>query len=174
MKKTFFYFTVTVFIVATTSCRNSTEPVTANDDPVGYAEIEKADWLIGKWHHISPEGEVVEIWEKENDSTYNGVSYFIVLYDTIFYETIAIQQRGNDLSYISTVNDQNDAETVTFKLRSATDEAITFENKLNDFPKRITYTRVGSDSLVTIISGRIEGKHSVQEFPMERMGILFP
>ena len=112
MRNLFLYFTALAFVIAVTSCNNSTRTNTPVDNTISYDIIKRANWLIGEWQNVSPDAKSAEIWEEKNDSTYSGISYVIVMSDTVFYETITIEQRGKDLFYIPTVSDQNNAQPV--------------------------------------------------------------
>lgn len=133
-----------------------------------YAEMEKASWLIGTWENNSPQGNLSETWSKENDSVYKGNSYFIKGKDTLHHESVLLSQNGNQLVYSPTVKGQNNDQPVAFKMTSITDTKMVFENMGHDFPQRIAYNKVTSDSLVAQISGIQEGKPSSENYPMSR------
>jgi hypothetical protein len=134
-----------------------------------YAELEKANWFLGKWENKTSEGTFSEEWKVENDTIYLGESYFINNNDTLFSETVRLEQRENDLFYIVTVTNQNDAKPVEFKLTSSTSDYLVFENSAHDFPKKITYKLVTKDSLYAEISG--DGKN--QAFPFKKVNRKF-
>jgi hypothetical protein len=131
-------------------------------------ELNKMEWLLGSWENHSEEGDAAEIWKKENDSTYSGVSYFIVGKDTVSSEKISLEQRGDEVFYIPTVNDQNAGKPVKFKLTSSENDQLVFENPSHDFPQKITYRKFSKDSLMAEISGKLNGKESAQQFPLTR------
>lgn len=133
-----------------------------------YDELNKADWLIGAWENQTNEGYSIEIWSKENDSVFVGVSYFIIDSDTVFSESIRIEQNGDDLYYIPSVNGQNDGESVSFKMTNSNENELVFENLEHDFPQKITYSKKGKNALMAVISGLVNGQEMVREFPMER------
>jgi hypothetical protein len=62
-------------------------------------KIKTARWLQGQWETKSEDGTLTETWKKINDSTYNGHSFFLKGKDTVHYETIVLQQIGEQLSY---------------------------------------------------------------------------
>ena len=130
-----------------------------------YAELEKANWFLGKWENKTSEGTFSEEWKVENDSLYLGQSYFINNNDTLFAETVRLEQHKNDLFYIVSVPNQNEEQPVAFKLTSSTVDYFVFENPEHDFPKKITYKLVNKDSLYAEIS---EGEKS-QGFPFTKI-----
>lgn len=129
-----------------------------------YSELEKASWLLDRWENTTPEGTFSEEWKTENDSVLVGESYFINGKDTLFSETIRLEQQENNLFYIVTVPNQNEEKPVEFKLTSSTSDYLVFENPEHDFPKKITYKLVNKDSLYAEISG--DGKK--QGFPFKK------
>ena len=131
--------------------------------------IENANWLIGEWQNISSEGILTETWEKLNDSTYAGKSFFVIGKDTVSSETIRIEQHGKTLLYIPTVKDQNNDQPISFVQTSSSTNQMIFENQKHDFPQLISYTQTNKTALVAEISGVINGKKKSQSFPMQKM-----
>lgn len=165
-KNTLKYLTIVVLIANVMSCNTTMEE--KKTETKSFTELEKANWLIGTWENKSEEGSATEIWEKDNDSTFSGKSYFIIGKDTVGSETISLEQRGDEFFYIPTVKDQNDGKAVKFKLTSSSTKQLIFENPKHDFPQKITYTQITADSLLAEISGMIDGKQNAQQFPMKK------
>ncbi len=118
-----------------------------------YKELEKANWFLGKWEYITPFKSFTEEWKKENDSLFLSECFLVKEKDTIYAETIRLEQIKNELFYIITITNQNYNKPVTFKLTSSTSDYLVFENPTHDFPKKITYKLVNKDSLYAEISG---------------------
>ena len=156
------------------ACRNENTPtkVPLSDDlktRQRYDQIKEFAWLEGEWQNNTPDGLFTEKWTKATDSTFNGHSVIIKDKDTVFYETIVLDQKGDSLHYIVTNPKQTTADrTVAFTLKSFTANSYIFENKQHDFPQRITYTKVTNDSILAEISGLLKGKPAREEFPMKR------
>jgi Domain of unknown function (DUF6265) len=131
-------------------------------------KIKTADWLIGNWENQLEQGTLSESWEKANDSTFNGKSFFIKDKDTLNNETIVLSQKGNDLFYIPVVQGQNNNEPVIFKMTKADAKQLIFENPKHDFPQKISYTKITNDSIVAAISGVVNGKTEGESYPMKR------
>jgi hypothetical protein len=131
--------------------------------------IEKANWLIGDWQHQTGKGTLTEAWHKLDDSTFIGQSYFIAKNDTVSSETIRLEERSCQLSYIPTVQGQNEGHEVHFTLAIAHDSLLIFENMHHDFPQKIAYFRIAGDSLVAEISALVEGKKKSQIFRMGKV-----
>jgi hypothetical protein len=134
-----------------------------------HTNLEKADWLLGKWGNTSSDGELTESWQKANDSVYNGESYFISGKDTLFSETIVISDVNGKMVYTPTVKGQNDEKPVRFDMTSINDSTIVFGNPAHDYPTKIVYNKISTDSLVAEISGMQKGKPVSEKFKMGRL-----
>lgn len=132
-------------------------------------KIKAASWLLGNWENKSADGNLTENWEKVNDSTFQAQSYYIKEKDTLHFESITLQQKGENLTYTATVKGQNNDKPVSFKLKTATDKQLAFENLKHDYPQKISYTQITPDSLVAKISGIQQGKPSSEQFSMKKI-----
>ena len=153
--------TLILLLLTIVSCKKSDE--TEND------KIKVANWILGNWENKSPDGNLTENWKKANDSTFQATSYFIKEKDTIHFETITLQQKGEQLTYSATVKGQNDDKPVAFKLTTVTEKQLAFENPKHDYPQKISYTQITPDSLVAKISGIQQGKPSSEQFSMKKI-----
>jgi len=132
-------------------------------------DIKKAEWLIGTWENKSPRRTVYETWSKTSDIEFTGKSYILKEADTIVFENLRLVQEQNKLIYIPTVKNQNDGLPVRFTSKTITETELVFENLQHDFPQIISYTKIGADSLVAVISGTKNGQERKQTFPMKRL-----
>ncbi len=155
-----------VLILMFFSCKKETH-VQKQDKT--FSEIQKANWFLGRWENNSAEGTLSESWKKLNDSTFYGESYFVIEKDTVFAETIHLEERNEKLLYIVTVPNQNEERPVTFTLTKNSKTQLIFENPSHDFPNKIIYNQVGTDSLVAEISGMKNGKEKSEFFKMKRV-----
>ncbi|MEO6304435.1 MAG: DUF6265 family protein [Bacteroidia bacterium] len=162
------YFIGSIFTIMFAACSGPTSETVTVETIKSYKEIEKANWFLGSWQNNSPEGNMVEMWKKKNDSTLAGKSFFIVGKDTVSSEIVSLEQRGKDLFYIPTVKDQNGAQAIKFTLTNSAENTFVFENPQHDFPTKITYKKINNDSLVAEISGIQNGKERTEQFPMSR------
>lgn len=134
-----------------------------------YEKINAANWLLGNWKSKSVEGNLTESWKKANDSTFQATSYFIKEKDTLHFETIILEQKGEKVTYYATVQGQNEGKLIAFKLKTASEKELQFENLQHDYPQKINYTPITADSLVVKISGMQQGKPSSEQFSMKRI-----
>ncbi|WP_367754613.1 DUF6265 family protein [Flavobacterium sp. WC2421] len=155
--------TLLLLIVTLLSCKKSDSSDKNEKD-----KIKTAHWLLGTWENKTAEGNLSETWEKVNDSTYEGQSYFIKGKDTIHFETIQLQQKGEELTYNANVQGQNEDKPVPFKLTKTTEKELVFENPKHDYPQKISYKSVSKDSLIAEISGMQSGKPSSEKYVMTK------
>lgn len=155
-------------LLGTISCKKETVVEKTIEKEKQFAALEKADWLVGRWENNSEEGNLSETWKKENDSTLLGESYFEIKGDTVFAEHISLEERNGKLSYVVTIPDQNNEKPVAFELTSADVHLLVFENPKHDYPNKIKYNHIGTDSLVAEISGLKDGKAKKEFFWMKK------
>ncbi|WP_099714664.1 DUF6265 family protein [Flavobacterium sp. 11] len=153
--------TLILLLLVIVSCKNS--------DSNKNEKIKAASWLLGNWENKSADGTLTENWEKLNDSTFQAQSYYIKEKDTVHFESIILQQKGENLTYTATVKGQNNDKPVVFKLTTATDKQVSFENLKHDYPQKISYNQITPDSLVAKISGIQQGKPSSEQFSMKKI-----
>jgi hypothetical protein len=164
MKNTFRYLALFLGTTVIICCKKE-----AIDQPEKqYAEIEKANWFLGRWENNSAEGNLSENWKKVNDSTFFGECYFVINNDTVFAEHISLEERNGKLSYIASVPNQNNEQPVPFVMTEGTGQKLVFENPNHDYPTTIIYNQVGKDSLVAEIRGAKEGKTKNELFKMKK------
>lgn len=139
-----------------------------NKETIEKVEIKNVNWLLGKWESQTTDGNLTENWTQLNDSTFQAVSYFIKNKDTLHFENIKLEQKGNTLVYKAIVRGQNDNKAVSFKMTLDTLHKLVFENPKHDYPQKITYTLINKDSLVASISGVDLGKPSSETFGLKK------
>lgn len=155
--------TLILLLLAIVSCKD--KEATEKD------QIKSANWLLGSWTSKINGGILLENWKQLNDSTFHGQSFFIKGNDTLHFESIVLQQKGEDLFYNANVKGQNENKAVPFKLTSKTEKQLVFENPKHDYPQKITYNLINKDSLVASISGVQLGKPSAEKFGMKKSEI---
>lgn len=160
---------ITVTTIVLFACGNQVdsnkETSIKNDDS---NSLDQANWFLGFWQNKTSDGDFTEIWKQKNDSVYLGVSYVIVKTDTVFYESISLEQKNKKWNYSVSVRKQNNEQPVYFIMTSMTPSQLVFENSKHDFPSKITYSKITQDSIVAKISGILKGKEQTEYFPMKR------
>lgn len=125
------------------------------------------DRLSGAWLMQTSRMSFLEKWEK-TASGYTGAMYVISSNDTNTAETIRLFEAEGKYYYEATTANQNDQKPVKFELVSYSPDKWVFENPTHDYPQRIVYAFVGSDSLVASISA-ISGPEKLTYFRFKRL-----
>ena len=117
----------------------------------GPATAEQLGWISGDWVALEKDGRwTEEIWSAPRAGMMIGTSRTGRGGETRSFEYMRIAtEKDGGLNFFAS---PNGAAPVTFKLTSWGERSVTFENKANDYPKRINYTRKGR-ILVAEISG---------------------
>lgn len=122
-------------------------------------------WLAGCWEGGSGIRKTFEQWMKPEGGTMIGMSRTVVGEKTREYEFIVIREQEDGIYYIASPSGQ---KGTSFRLMRVDDHEAIFENPEHDFPQRISYRRVGDDSLHARIEGNSKGTMRGVDFPMKR------
>ncbi len=124
-------------------------------------------WLAGCWQ-MSVKGRTIdEHWMKPSGGTMMGMSHTVKDGKTREYEFMRIVQ--NDDSSIEFIAKPSGQEQASFKLITLEGNKAVFENPTHDFPQRVIYYTVGTDSLVGRIEGKMNGKERGIDFPYRKV-----
>ncbi|MBU1711722.1 MAG: hypothetical protein KKD47_01320 [Proteobacteria bacterium] len=122
-------------------------------------EVPALEWIEGKWEQITDSVQLYEVWEKSNDSLYEGRGIILDNGDTIFCESIIVKREGGDIFYIPTVPTPLGKEITRFRLVSKIDgKHYIFENSEHDWPQRIIYEIPAFDSVTAVVEGMVDSK----------------
>lgn len=153
---------VCFLILGITSCSNKKDNAHAS-------KKDDFDWLCGNWMNDKDSTAVfLESWTKVSEGNYNGESRVIAGNDTVFFESVQLQNTDTGIFYSVTILNQNDGIAVPFKLVSDTNQTLVFENKKHDFPQRIRYKFKAPDTLNASIEGLVNGVLKQEQFLMWR------
>lgn len=125
--------------------------------------ITKFKWLEGKWAAKVKRGTIVEEWTVASDTSLQGQCKFVnETGKERVYEKLLFLYAGGQFSYNITLLEQPDKKEVPFIITSYTEKGFVAENAGHDFPKRIVYTLISTDSVHAFIDGGISepGKRS--------------
>jgi hypothetical protein len=123
-------------------------------------------WLAGCWEGRAGTRLVEEHWLAPRGGTLLGVSRTTVGDSLVEYEYLRIHARADTLVFAAAPSGQTPAE---FRTVSGAADVVRFENLAHDFPQRVIYRRVGSDSVVARIEGRRGGELRGIDFPYRRV-----
>lgn len=135
-----------------------------------YEELEKANWMLGEWEKTDSLGTLREIWERLDDSTFVGLSYYIQNEkDTLHNEQVELMQNGEHLIYTATIKGENNDSPIPFQMTKDEDSLLVFENPKHEYPQKIQYKLMKNGSLITTISGKQNGKNTAENYPMNKV-----
>ncbi len=153
-----FFFSVFVAFCCSTSALLAADSEAARPVP-----IESLRWMAGEWAFERNGRMVTEHWMAPAGGTMLGMSRTVADGKTVDYEFVVLRiDASGDIFYV--VKPLGQAETA-FKLVRADARTVVFENPLNDFPQRISYTLQDDGTLLAAIEGTRNGKARRVEFP---------
>lgn len=133
---------------------------------VAQSPMAPVGWLGGCWEQRTATRVVHEQWMAPLGGMMLGMSRTVVRDTARAFEQLRIEMRDGKLAYVAKPSRQ--AET-TFTADQPTDTLIVFANPQHDFPQRISYRKIGPDSLVARIEGDQGGQVRGINFPMVRV-----
>jgi hypothetical protein len=122
-------------------------------------------WLAGCWQQSNGPRIVEEQWTRPRGGLMLGAGRTVEGDSLVEFEQVRIFERGGRLVYGARPSGQEPAE---FESIVVSDSAVTFENLGHDFPQRVMYRRVGTDSLVGRVEGTRAGRVRGVDFPYRR------
>lgn len=81
------------------------------------------------------------------------------------FELLRIVRKDGVLTYIA---QPNGGAPTPFAATTVSDSMVVFANPAHDFPQRVMYRKIGSDSLVARIEGDEQGTVRGMDIPMRR------
>ena len=128
--------------------------------------IASIGWLAGCLEMQSGNRVVEEHRMTERAGTMLGMGRTVGARGLGDYELTLIKQDGDRLLFEAHPKDQPPA---TFTARVATADSVVFEAPEHDFPQRVGYRRVGTDSVHAWVEGTMKGTLRRIEFPYARV-----
>lgn len=108
-------------------------------------------WLAGAWVGKNDAGEIVEeLWTAPSGGTMIGSGRSTKDGKTTFFEHLRIEARGGAIVYVAQPLGRSPTE---FTRRGAGADQLVFENPAHDWPKRVSYQRLGSSVRVRTEGG---------------------
>ena len=128
-----------------TSCNNKSD--SNRQEP-----LQNFDWLTGNWIRTNNQENktTYENWEKKSSTEYSGFSYTMQNSDTVWQENVKLIKTNGNWSF--EVTGKGETEPTKFKLITIEKEKFVCQNKANEFPKIIEYSKM-EDKLQAKISG---------------------
>ena len=131
----------------------------------GQGPLARVGWLAGCWELRAPNRVTLEMWMPPLGDMMLGASRTTVGTATSEFEQLRMKTEGDRVVYTSIPSGQREASFPSILL---SDTALVFENTAHDFPQRVGYRRVGTDSVVAYIEGPGRSGPRRIQFPMRR------
>jgi len=135
----------------------------------GGARVATVGWLAGCLEMRGASRLVEEQRMAERAGTMLGMGRTVGGAGLADYELTLIKEEGGRLLYEAHPRGQ---PTATFTARVATPDSVVFEAPEHDFPQRVGYRRIGTDSVLAWVEGTMKGKTRRIEFPYARVPCL--
>ena len=130
-------------------------------------DLNKLEWLVGKWEGIHGEGIYHEEWEKICESEIKGKAFLIKKGEISNSESLRLHSDIQEIYYSADVS--HNPQPVPFKMTLLEKDKAVFENPQHDFPQKITYEKKGNDSLIATIEAVQNDKEIRVEFNLRRI-----
>ncbi len=126
--------------------------VTSQTNKIENPTIAQLSWISGDWQ-TEPGGkaQIDEHWTQPSGGSMLGMSRTVVGDQTVEYEYLRIEQRGEAIYYVA--HPKARCPGTDFKLTRLSAQEALFENPAHDFPKRIIYRKNADGSLTASIDG---------------------
>jgi len=130
------------------------------------ARIANIGWLAGCLEMRGANRVVEEQRMAERAGTMLGMGRTVGAKGLGDYELTLIKEEDGRLLFKAHPSGQ---PVATFTARVATQDSVLFELPEHDFPQRVGYRRIGSDSVLAWVEGTMNGKQRRIEFPYARV-----
>lgn len=136
------------------------------------ARVTDLSWMTGRWTCTVWGGTYEETWLEPKDGLLPGIGRFTkgekLL--NIEFDTIQQNEKGSlDLWVNFGRNGDPKQKHVKFGLSLRDGDKYVFENKANDFPQRITYTKKSATERDCRVEGMSRGKTSYTDFHFRKV-----
>lgn len=155
------YISFLFFISVLCSCTNSPKTLT---------DIEKIDFMKGKWVYEEDGKTYSETWNSIEDETMSAVNNILSNSDTVFSSNLTILYKDKTLNYIRF--DTTQQMNVSYKMVKLIPNNILFKNENQSFPKTINYIFNESGYLYRKEEGSINGERVKREYFYKKYGII--
>jgi len=147
-----------VLVALLVGCAPSPSPRTAPAE-CSAVGLEQVAFFTGTYRADTKAGLVEEQWSAPCGGTLLGVGRTVAGGKTTFFEFLRVERRADGVFYVA---QPRGGPATEFRLVTASANEARFENPLHDFPRVITYRKVGAD-LVTRVEGVEQGQPLVEE-----------
>jgi hypothetical protein len=158
-----FLFAAAVPAAAQTAQQPSAPPLPTDASSLG--------WMAGCWEMRSGARLTQEEWMPPAGGAMLGMSRTLLGDRLREFEFVFLGPVDGRLAFVAKPSGQQGA---TFPVESSGDGVVAFAQAAHDFPQRITYRRLGADSLLAFIEGPTEGGQLRIDFRYARVRCAGP
>lgn len=126
-------------------------------------------WMAGCWQQRDGTRSTDEQWMRPAGSAMIGMSRTVAGDRLRAWEALRIVRENGRVVFVA---QPNGGAPTGFSASRITDTLAVFENPTHDFPQRIAYRRVGTDSLIASICGARNGTVQRMDIPMRRIACV--
>ena len=150
-------------LISVSCSQNNRRDQSSAEDPSAAYNF---NWLIGSWIRTNDEegNSTHEHWMKNSSTEYTGLGCTLQDGDTIFKENLRLILTGEEWNLEVTGVNEN---PTLFLLVNHTGNSFECENKYNEFPKNIEYSRDGTILLAMISDGDTKISFSFEKLVLE-------
>lgn len=159
MKKLIF---ASLFVAATLCAQVTDAPLRTSTNTV-----RRLTWLCGTWERQQKNSVLLEQWHQVDDTLMEGEGMSVKGPDTTITEKMQLLARDSSLYFVAVVPHNDSA--VFFRLTTVDSTGWLFENPTHDFPTKVSYRQVSSDSLYARIEGEMNGTTKGIDFRFKRI-----
>ena len=127
--------------------------------------------MAGCWERRASKTMITEQWSSPLAGMMLGAGQTTRGDSTVEFEHTRILRRGATLVYVAQPGGQAPTE---FVATAPSDTLLVFANPAHDFPQRVIYRKLGTDSLIARIEGSRGGVIRGIDFPYRRVACNLP
>lgn len=134
--------------------------------PAEGLSIDRAAWVAGCWRMEDGTRQMEEQWMAPAGGVMLGMNRSLRDGEFRGYELLILKEGDGGLIYEAHPSGQMAAE---FASTGVTDTLLVFENPTHDFPQKLVYHRIGSDSIHVGVFGAVADDEPAFEVPLGRI-----
>ncbi len=111
-------------------------------------------WLEGQWAVQPHESGTIEEWVRDGEHTMKAEIFKLYGDDRLVFDNMTIKCHNEEVIMELNAIMGKYKVKAGFKLSEQTEDFMVFENPVTDYPNKISYRKVGNDTVVVNVSGR--------------------
>jgi hypothetical protein len=167
-RSSFVIFLVPLLTASNAACAQGTQAAASSPPPATRSRVADLAFMSGCWRGQTRSGTTIEeFYTTPSSNLLVGTTRYIRDGRSVDFEFTRIDQ--TDSGAVITPHPKG-VRSVSFAPKVVETNRVIWENPTHDFPQRIIYTRVATDTLVARIEGRTPSGDRAVEWRMARTG----